>query len=200
MMEITTPAAIDDDFVQMVLDHCKIDAGDPEDLYEHPGDADLVPLVEQYIEAAIGRVEACSGRVLFKRTCKLTLDSFGTAVVIPASPVIAVTSVQYVDTDGATQTLDPANYALIDRLDTPSLFPAYGKSWPAARSFPGAVSITFEAGYGADMETIPAPLRQAVMQTVADWFRFAGNVATAALHGIPDDAYRACQPFRREWQ
>lgn len=199
MMEITTPATIDDDFVQMVLDHCKIDAGDPEDLYEHPGDADLVPLVEQYIEAAIGRVEACSGRVLFKRSLRFTADRFPAALVLPASPVIEVTQVEYLDAQGGLVTLPSASYALIDRLGTPKLIPAMGHSWPATAAFPGAVLVDFDAGYGEGMEDIPAPLRQAVMQTVADWFRFAGNVATAALHELPDSAYRACQPFRREW-
>ncbi|MFA7588522.1 MAG: hypothetical protein WCY11_20440 [Novosphingobium sp.] len=200
MIEITAPAVVDEDFFQLVLDHLKIDAGDPEDTYEDPGDAALLPLVEHYVEAAIGQVEACSGRALFKRTCKLTLDRFSTAVTLPESPVIEVKSVQYIGTDGATVTLDPADYVLIDRLNKPSLFPAYGKSWPAVRAFPGSVSITFDAGYGEGADDIPAPLRQAVLMTCADWFRFGGNVATVALHGIPDDAYRACQPFRREWQ
>ena len=200
MMEITTPAVIDDDFLRLILDHCKVDAGDPEDTYEEPGDADLVPLIEQYAEAAIGRVEACSGRKLFKRTCKLTLDAFSRSIELPASPVIAVSTVQYMDASGDTQTLASGSYALIDRLGTPKLIPAHGHAWPATWDFPGAVSIIFDAGYGEGMETIPAPLRQAVLTTVADWFRFAGNVATVALHELPDSAYMACQPFRRAWQ
>lgn len=200
MMEITAAPAIDEDFLRLVLDHCKIDAGDPEDLYADPGDADLVPLIEHYVEAAIGRVEACSGRTLFKRSLRFTADRFPAALVLPASPVIAVTKVEYIDAQGGLVTLPSASYALIDRLGTPKLIPAMGHSWPVTAAFPGAVLVDFDAGYGEGMETIPAPLRQAVLMTCADWFRFGGNVATVALHGIPDDAYRACQPFRREWQ
>src|SRR5690606_6656283 len=131
---------------------------------------------------------ATSGRMLFKRTLKFTTDAFGTALVLPASPVSAVSAVTYVDADGVTRTLDSAAYAVIDKRDTPALFPVYGTSWPAVRDFPGSVVVTFDAGYGEAAEDIPAPLRMAVMQTVADWFRFAGNVATAALHEIPDSA------------
>lgn len=200
MIEITAPAVIDDDFFELVLDHLKIDAGDPEDTYEDPGDAALLPLVEHYVEAAIGQVEACSGRTLFKRSLRFTADRFPAALVLPASPVIAVTKVEYLDAQGGLQTLPSGDYALIDRLGTPKLIPAHGHSWPATATFPGAVLVDFDAGYGEGMETIPAPLRQAVLMTCADWFRFGGNVATVALHGIPDDAYRACQPFRREWQ
>ena len=203
MIEITAPAVIDDDFLRLVLDHCKIDAGDPEDLYADPGDADLVPLIEHYVEAAVGRVEACSGRRLFKQSLRLTVDGFGRAIELPASPVIAVTKVEYLDAQGGLVTLPSASYALIDRLGAPKLIPAHGHSWPATAAFPGAVLVDFDAGYAGadnDPDMIPAPLRQAVMMTVADFFRFGSNTATVALHGIPDDAYRACQPFRREWQ
>lgn len=200
MMEVTAAPVIDEDFLRLVLDHCKIDAGDPEDTYEDPGDADLVPLIEHYVEAAVGRVEACSGRRLFKQSLRLTVDGFGRAIELPASPVIAVTKVEYLDAQGGLVTLPSAAYALIDRLGTPKLIPAHGHSWPATAAFPGAVLVDFDAGYGEGMETIPAPLRQAVMMTVADWFRFGGNVATVALHALPDNAYQACQPFRREWQ
>lgn len=200
MIEITAPAVVDEDFFQLVLDHLKIDAGDPEDTYEDPGDADLIPLVEHYVEAAIGQVEACSGRTLFKRSLRFTADRFPAALVLPASPVIEVTKVEYLDAQGGLVTLPSVSYALADRLGTPKLIPTIGHSWPATAAFPGAVLVDFDAGYGEGMETIPAPLRQAVLMTCADWFRFGGNVATVALHGIPDDAYRACQPFRREWQ
>lgn len=192
MIETVTPPVVDADFTALVLDHLKIEAGDEEAAY--------TGLIDSYIEAAIGRVEATSGRMLFKRTLKLTADAFGTALVLPASPVSAVSAVTYVDTAGAIQTLPSAAYALVDKAETPTLYPAYGYEWPATRSFPGVVTVTFDAGYGADMEDIPAPLRMAVMQTVTDWFRFAGNVATAALNELPDSAYRACQRFRRTWQ
>lgn len=200
MLEIITPAVVDDDFLALVLDHLKIDAGDPEDTYSDPGDADLVPLIEEYIEAALGKIESASGRKLFKRTLRLTLDAFSTAITLPASPVIEVTAVQYVDHDGMLQTLDPTDYVLIDRLETPLLFPAYGKAWPAVRTSPGSVSITFNAGYGEGMETIPAQLRMATLQTVADFFRFGGNIATTSLAPLPADARRACKNFRRVWQ
>src|SRR5690606_11933526 len=167
MIETITPPTVDEDFVALVLDHCKVDGDDEEAAYSD--------LVAAYLDAAIARVEAMSGRLLFTRSLRFTADAFGTALQIPASPVSAITSVAYLDTDGQQQTLDGSAYVLIDKADTPRLFAAYGSSWPAVRDFPGAVVIEFEAGYGEDMEDIPAPLRQAVMQTVADWMRFGGN-------------------------
>lgn len=37
------------------------------------------------------------------------------------------------------------------------------------------------------------------MQTVADWFRFGGNVAATSIMELPESAYRACLSYRREW-
>lgn len=191
MIETTAPATVDPVFLALVLDHCKVDAGDEESAY-----ADLV---EAYLDAAIARVEAMSGRMLFTRSLRYTTDAFGTALVLPASPVSTVSSVAYVDTDGATQTLSSGAYALIDKTETPTLYPVFGTEWPKVRPFPGSVTVEFDAGYGAEMDDIPAPLRQAVMQTVADWMRFGGNVATTSIAELPESAYRACLSFRREW-
>lgn len=191
MIEVTTAPAIPADLLALVLDHVKVETGDEEDAF---GD-----LVESYLEAAIARVEAMSGRMLFTRTLRLTVDAFGTALELPASPVQSVTSVAYTDADGASQTLAGSAYALIDKTETPTLYPVYGTEWPTVRDFPGSVVVVFVAGYGNETSDVPAPLRQAVLQTVADWMRFGGSVAMTATSELPESAYRACLSFRREW-
>lgn len=200
MLEIITPPVVDEDFLALVYDHLKIEAGDPEDTYSDPGEEEILDLVDSYVEAALGKIESASGRVLFKRTCRLTLDAFSRSIALPVSPVIAVTGITYLDTVGDEQTLDGAAHALLDRLEWPKLIAARGHTWPETWDFPGSVKITFDAGYGEGMETIPAQLRMATMQTVADWFRFGGNVATTSLSPLPADARRACKNFRRVWQ
>jgi uncharacterized phiE125 gp8 family phage protein len=191
MIETVSAPAVPEDFVGLVLDHCKVEQGDEETAY--------TGLIEEYLAAAIERVEAMSGRRLFERTLRLTVDTFGTALEIPASPVSAIISVAYVDTDGQQQTLAGGAYALIDKAETPRLFPVYGAEWPRVRNFPGSVVVEFKAGYGAGTEDVPAALRMAVLQTVADWFRFGGNVVTAGFGELPESAYRACLSFRRAW-
>lgn len=199
MLEIITPPVVDEDFLALVYDHLKIDVGDPEDTYSDPGEEAILALVDSYVEAALGKIESASGRKLFKRTCRLTLDSFRHTIALPASPVIDVASITYLDTAGEEQTLPSTAYALLDRLEWPKLIPAQGHSWPETWDFPGSIKVTFNAGYGEGMETIPAQLRMATMQTVADFFRFGGNVATTSLAPLPADARRACQNFRRVW-
>jgi len=191
MIEVTAAPAIPEDFLALILDHVKVETGDEEDAF---GD-----LVEAYAEAAIARVEAMSGRMLFTRTLRLTVDAFGTALELPASPVESVTSVTYTDADGASQTLAGAAYALVERTETPKLYPAFGTTWPTVRDFPGSIVVVFLAGYGDETADVPAPLRQAVLQTVADWMRFGGSVTMTATSELPESAFRACLPFRREW-
>jgi hypothetical protein len=69
-------------------------------------------------------------------------------IELPRPPLIAVSSVAYVDPQGATVTLDPSAYEV--EAGTPGrLYPAYGTSWPAARRKVAAVTIAYTAGYGA---------------------------------------------------
>ena len=193
MLEITAAPEVDEAFFTLVLDHCKI--GEDEE-------SAIEDLITTYVDAAIGKVESASGRMLFKRMCRLTVDALGSSIALPASPVISVASVTYLDTAGAQQTLASEDRALVDRFGRARLVPAHGITWPATREFPGSVTVTFDAGYaGADNDPalIPAQLRMAVLQTVADWLRFGGNVATTSLAPLPADARRACQNFRRDW-
>lgn len=191
MIETTAAPVIPDDFVSLALDHCKVDAGEEESAYED--------LVDMYLAAATGRIEAASGRALFKRTMKFTADAFGAGLELPVFPVISITSVAYLDTAGDTQTLPSLSYKLLNRIDRPLLVPAPGYSWPETWDFPGSITVVFDAGYGPDSDDVPAALRMAVLQTTADFMRFGGNVATTSLMPLPDDAKRACKSFRRDW-
>ncbi len=59
------------------------------------------------------------------------------------SPIQSITSVEYVDTDGATQTLASSGY----QFDAKGrLSPSYGNSWPSTRSQYDAVTVTYIAG------------------------------------------------------
>jgi len=99
-------------------------------------------------------------RAYVMRTYQLRLDNFTnpvgytmfggipvTDIELPYAPLIGVDSVQYVDTDGDTQTLS-TDYYTVDTYSTPGrLLLAYGQSWPSTLDMPDAVIITYKAGY-----------------------------------------------------
>jgi hypothetical protein len=63
--------------------------------------------------------------------------------------VQSVDSIQYVDTDGVLQTLDPSQYKVSLSSPIGRIVPAYGTSWPATRNEVDAVQVQFTSGYGA---------------------------------------------------
>lgn len=93
------------------------------------------------IKAARQHVEKILNASVANQTRVATLDSFPAGVIkLPDGPVLSVTSISYIDSAGATASVD----AWI--LSKDRLTPAYGESWPTARDQLGAVTITYEAG------------------------------------------------------
>lgn len=139
-----------------------LDQDDPFD------DEDILAL----ITTARHDCEARLQRTLVQTTWRHTRDAFpGCAIGLEMGPVIAVTSVQYVDTAGVLQTLASTEWQL-DAATTPArLVPAYGTSWPATRAEPGAVRITYTAGYGTTAAAVPPPLKDWIVLAVGDLYQ-----------------------------
>lgn len=78
------------------------------------------------------------------------------AIELPLGDVGRVISVVYVDTNGATQTLDRTLYVFDGNQRTPIIWRAYGQSWPSTRCQSGAVTVTFQGRYS---ETASPPVR-----------------------------------------
>lgn len=111
--------------------------------------ADEDALIAAQIVAARDLAEARICGRLITQTLEWTLDGFRPRLELPVHPVQSITSITYVDLEGVTQTLAPALYKT--DLDTkPALIvPAYLQRWPCTRREPGAVTVTFVAGFGA---------------------------------------------------
>ncbi len=146
--------------------------------YNYPADSDLVA---ELIRAATDEAEEFMSRSLITRTYRLDLDAFSKVIILPRPPAISVEEIAYVDTDGATQTLDPENYTFASGSRWESrILPAPGKSWPATLDYPGAVTVTFKAGYGNSFASIPAAIRLAILETVATRY----TMRTEAVVGV----------------
>jgi uncharacterized phiE125 gp8 family phage protein len=117
-------------------------------------------LIVGWIRDAREFCESSTERSLVTQTWQLTLDYCWPEVrrsgrcvnriVIPRPPLASVTSVQYVDSAGATQTLAADQYQVY-RRDTgeSAIEPAYGVTWPTVREQPAAITVTFVAGTAA---------------------------------------------------
>ena len=141
---------------------------------------------DTYIDALIlaARVdtERLTWRTLTTTTYTLTLDRFpaGDYIDLPRPPLQSVTSIQYVDTNGDTQTFSTGNYTVNPKNEPGRVYLNYGASWPTARSDNDAITIIYVAGYGDDASDIPELIRQGVRLKVAHWYEAREAVVMGA--------------------
>lgn len=129
--------------------------------------ADDDALISSLIGAATLEAEHIMQRAVMPQTWTLTLDSFrpsvphywltkrvAQAIELNRPPVSGIVSIQYVDTAGGAQTLDPSKYQLVKSEYSGAIVPAFAQQWPSTRQQPDAVQITFTAGY-ANAASVP---------------------------------------------
>lgn len=155
-------------------------------------------LITSLIAAAREEVESRAGRSLRTQTWDLKIDQFPSAnqpIVLPLPPLQSVTSVTYVDADGATQTWDAGNYSVDapggPRATRGMVIPGYGISYPTTRSQLNAVTVRFVAGYADD--EAPEPLRNAMLLIVGN--RYENRESAIEAEGVT----QLINPYRTEW-
>lgn len=129
--------------------------------------ATLLETAREYIEDAIGRA-------LMTQTIAQTWDEwpwpFDQPLLLARQPVQSVTSLQFIDSTGATQTIAPANYVVDLYGDPPRISPAFNQLWPGTALQPiAAITATYVAGY-PDANSVPKRLKQAILLMLAAWY------------------------------
>ena len=125
--------------------------------------------IDRIITAARSYVESYCGVRFAQRTGVATkCDSFEDFDRLPEAPVSAV-AINYVDTDGTTQTLSTDVYELRADPFEASIVLKYGEAWPSIQ--PGS-RITVTATIGA---TPPEAVVQAMLLFIADSFHQREN-------------------------
>ena len=111
------------------------------------GDDDL--LIGSLITAARQAAETITHRQFITARWKLVMDGFpGHAVLIHKSPLISVVAVEYLDMAGLAQTMPSSQYTVDAACEPARVTPIFGQTWPPTLPQIGAVSVTFDAGYG----------------------------------------------------
>lgn len=138
-------------------------------------------LIAALIVAARQSLEEINGRSLYTTTWKLILDSWPARpyIALPRPPLASVTSVSYVDSDGATMVWDAANY-VVETLRTPGrIHLAEDVDWPSASLRAASpITITYVAGWPTT-GAIPQRYKQAILLLVGHWYENRESVATS---------------------
>lgn len=133
-----------------------------------------------YLDSLIARAtrhcENICKRAFITQTWTLTMDSWSDCkyvtdgiIYVPRAPLIAVSSITYLDTNGTSQTLAADQYR-VDAASQPGrIEQAYGVSWPTTRGVIGDVTIVHTCGYGA-AASVPDDIKHAVLLLVGHWY------------------------------
>lgn len=163
----------------------------------HPDDA----LVTALITVAREAVENFTELTVAVNTFQMKLDYFQDLQIdLGTFPVNSITSITYVDTNGATVTMPSSDYVL-DTFSKPAQITlAYDKTWPAVRNQPNAVTVTFQAGFTGNASpvtnAVPKALTQAMLLTITDLYENRGAIGSKQNYEIPIMAQYLMIPYR----
>lgn len=152
-------------------------------------DEDVV--IEGYIDAASAWIDGPAGwlgRSIGAQVLELRTEGLSVGR-LPFGPVDEIVSIVVVDEAGAETTLAPDAYRLIDEV----VKPGAGGGWGGVPA-QAEVRIRYRAG----SDEIPAPIRQAVLLLIGQWFRHRSSVAADGPVGeMPFAVDALLSPFRR---
>lgn len=163
-----------------------------EELREHlridTTDEDALLLL--YAQAAREQVERTTRRQLLTATYQLLLDGFSSCrVLLPRAPLQSVTSVAYLDTAGASQTLATSVYGVDTASEPGRLYLKSAQTWPSTLSQPQAVTVTYKAGWLTRGE-VPGMLKAAMLLIVGHLYEHREATIEKALTMIPNGVER----------
>lgn len=150
-------------------------------------------LIASLLVAARQAAEALTHRQLVAARWRLVLDSFpgpslmgvpagqpftlpGHAILIPKCPVISVVEIRYLDMAGASQVIPASHYAVDLVCEPARTTPVFGQIWPIALPEIGAVTVTFDAGYGA-AEAVPEGIKSWIKLRLGSLYAHREEVA-----------------------
>lgn len=145
------------------------------------------------IETARRTLEIWMNRTFVQTTYILYLDVNPAqlpdqTICLQRPPIFAtdpVTSIQYVDNSGDTQTVDSSVYTVDNKSEPGRIVLAFNQSWPASRSQIQQYLVTYLAGYeeADDVADIPNWIRQVMYLLISNYYEnrepvIVGSIST----------------------
>lgn len=182
---LTPPASLAPDLMVDIKSHLRVDWEEDD------------ALITRYINAAVARLDGPNGIgvAMLTQTWRKSLDDFPETILLPGFPLASVTSVNYLDVDGAPQTVAAIDYHLDTDRDPARLVEEIGSSWPGSRDLPGAVWVDYVVGSAfADVDDA---LIDAVMLYVAHRYANREAIDNGSLMETPLGFMSICNEHTR---
>ncbi len=159
------------------------------------------PTISAMIAAARRRIEWLEWRSHITQTITLKLDAFPSdpdIIYLPRPRLQSITSIQYVDAAGDTQTVPAANYDIDTTSEPGRVNPSYGNTWPVPRIEMNAVTIVYVAGYGAERSDVPEDTRMAIKMLAKHLWDNREAVTDMKLSEVPMGVSFLLRPVNAE--
>lgn len=149
--------------------------------------------LQELILHATSRVENITGIPLSTCQYEQTFDRwspFGDAMRLTKWPVQSLDSIQYIDTNGTTQTLATTQYKFSDYRRPARFYRAYSVAWPTVRDEVDSVLVTYTAGY-ANSGDAPEDIVKAILFLIGHWWQhrepeLVGTISKSLPHALDD--------------
>lgn len=156
-------------------------------------------MIGTLITAARQWCEQHTRRSFITQTWRIKLDDFPDCddIMLPRPPLLAVSSLAYIDGQGASQTWSSSNYVVSTDREPGRLSLAPQGEWPTAQDDRrDAVTITYTAGYGA-AAAVPVPIKQAILLLLGHLYEHREAVTEGqAMTAVPMAVEALLSPYR----
>ncbi len=128
--------------------HCKVDGATEDDLFNV-----FIPASRRFFENA-------TGSTVHEKTLEMAYDAWAVDhFELPrATPLIAISSIKYLDSTGTETTWASSNYITDTHSELGRVARAYGISWPSATLYPlSPIRIRYRAGIATTSPETAAP-------------------------------------------
>lgn len=186
-LKLITPPAVEPVTLEEAREHLRAPSAD----------TSQNALIQALVIAAREHCEHYTHRRFVTQTWDWVMDAFPCwSVELPHAPLQSVTTVNYVDTAGATQLLAGSAYQVDAQTDPGRLMPAYGAVWPSTRPDTlNAVTIRFVCGYGL-AAAVPRLVKAAMLLMVGHLSEHREEVSDFQLFALPLGVERLLSPYR----
>ena len=137
-------------------------------------------LIASLISASRQAAETLTGCQFVTARWKLLLDGFPRcAITLPKCPVQSVLAINYLDMNAVLQTMPASTYTVDTACEPARITPVFGQIWPLALPQIGAVTVTFDAGYGAPSD-VPDGIKSWIKLRVGSLYAYREEVAVTS--------------------
>ncbi|MCO8146425.1 hypothetical protein NHN26_14455 [Rhodovulum tesquicola] len=139
-------------------------------------------LLEAFLRASMAAIEERTAKVLLARSFTWGVNGWrdGAREPLPVAPVTRIAELRVFDRNGTVCVCDPATY----RLERDGTYPRLAAVRTCLPTIPqgGGAEVDFDAGFGAEWDSVPADLGQAVFLLAAHYHEHRHEASTGEGH------------------